>query len=213
MMDNNFSKEYRIKGTLKNYAFEAVCIGTKVHIKIEIAHWGGNYGSEVIPIGNHARLSEYLSNDALEEVKEYARRLSETEEHQPNDLELKKQTEISEMSYDIIARIDLVFQILKKYKQEDSLYLFKQIGEIISLNLPYTELTFEKAIWQIGPRKLSFNEKVIEPFLDFELKNLIKFTELYETKTSLLLEIELNSKNVLVQFDKFNGKVIAVKLT
>jgi hypothetical protein len=211
-MNNKISKEFRIKGQLKNYAFEAVCVDTNVHIKIDIAHWGGNYGSEVIPIGNHARLSEYLSNEALEEVKEYAKSLSETEEHQPNDKELIKKTEISEMSYDNIARIDLVFQILKKYKQEDSLHLFKQIGNRITLTSPFTKLTFEKAIWQIGPSMLSFNEKVIEPFLIDELKNLIKFTELYETKTSLLLEIEINTNIILVQIDKFLGEIIAVKL-
>lgn len=207
-MDSKIPKEYKIKGALKNYAMEALIIGSRVYIKIDIGHWGGNYGGEEIPLGNYARLSEYLSNEALEEVKEFARKKSEDE-----DLLDKPKTETinSEITFETIAQIDLVFQFLDKYKQEDSLHLFKQIGQRISIDSPFTELNFDLVNWKIGTNVLTYNDKEVIPFLVGDLKHLIKFTELYETKNSLLLELEVNTSITLVQLDKYLGNIMAVK--
>ncbi len=71
--------EYFIKGSLKNYAFEAKCFINNVFVKIDIGHWGGNYGGETIPITNVSRLSEYLTQEALQEVEEYKIKLDELE--------------------------------------------------------------------------------------------------------------------------------------
>lgn len=71
--------EYFIKGSLKNYAFEAKCVVNNVFVKIDIGHWGGNYGGETIPITNVSRLSEYLTREAMQEVEEYKIKLNELE--------------------------------------------------------------------------------------------------------------------------------------
>jgi hypothetical protein len=379
--------EYVINGGLKNYAFEAKCILNKVHIKIDIGHWGGNYGGETIPIGNTNRLSEYLSKEALDEVRKYAERLSLSEEswywdipymengirkfiqlelnilgqevffeinylkfnktlelikvdklsreefeflfksHSDDfswlfpeiiyeinetlidfekaellvsveskhnffftkdnncfawifnidktfvqeirwekghvetiqwiefrlplqwsehyyvldylylkDLEVIKkrigidfiefygsngdaleevkanQQEMKINQNEIDAHIDLIMQRLNRLPQESALNVFKQIGEKIILNSPYTELIFELSHWKIGSKVLTFNDKEVEPFLDNDLNSLMKINELYVMKTSILLEIELNATIIQVQLDKMTGEILKVKI-